>query len=78
MLSPKLGKDRREGPQGIQEARSSSFRLHAKEHDKAFRKENDSAYNRMIREFTISYCDRDGSIEWPKLVHFVSGNLDRK
>lgn len=50
----------------------------AEQHEKAFQTEKGSAYNRMIREFTISYCDRDGSIEWPKLVHFVSGNLDRK
>lgn len=47
----------------------------AEQHDKAFRQERDSAYNRMIREFTISYCDARGAIEWPKLVHFVSGNL---
>lgn len=47
----------------------------AEQHDKAFRKERDGAYNRMIREFTISYCDERGSIEWPKLVRFVSGNL---
>lgn len=47
----------------------------AEQHDKAFRKERDSAYNRMVREFTISYCDPHGEIEWSKLVHFVSGNL---
>lgn len=49
----------------------------AEQHDRSFRKERDSAYNRMIREFTISYCDTRGAIEWPKLVHFVSGNLQR-
>lgn len=47
----------------------------AEQHDAAFKKEKDSAYNRMIREFTVSYCDKRGSIEWPKLVKFVSGNL---
>lgn len=49
----------------------------AEEHDRAFRKQRDSAYNRMVREFTISYCDVHGAIEWSKLVHFVSGNLPK-
>lgn len=47
----------------------------AEEHDVAFKKEKDNTYNRLVREFTISYCNRSGAINWPKLVHFVSGNL---
>lgn len=47
----------------------------AEQHDEAFRKEKDNVYNRMVREFTISYCDKRGAIQWPKLVRFVSGNM---
>jgi hypothetical protein len=47
----------------------------AEEHDKNFKIEKDKTYNRLIREFTISYCDKAGAIDWSKLVQFVSGNL---
>lgn len=47
----------------------------SEEHDKNFKAEKDKTYNRLIREFTIAYCDRSGAIEWSKLVQFVSGNM---
>ncbi len=47
----------------------------ADKHDKSFKDEKDKTYNRLTREFTISYCDESGAIDWPKLVRFVSGNL---
>lgn len=47
----------------------------AAEHDRVFQKEKDDTYNRLTREFMNIYCDRKGSINWPKLVRFVCGNL---
>ena len=47
----------------------------SEEHDKNFKIEKDKTYNRLIREFTNSYCDRAGAIDWAKLVQFVSGNM---
>lgn len=32
------------------------------------------AANRLIREFSISFCREDGSIDWEKLVEFNSGD----
>ena len=32
------------------------------------------AANRLVREFTLSFCFEDGSIDWEKLVRFNSGN----
>jgi len=48
----------------------------AEKHNQLFDVEKAAAYNRLIREFTITYCDKTGNIDWPKLVHFVSGNLN--
>jgi len=48
----------------------------ADKHDRAFKEEKDRTYNRLIREFTILYCRENGAIDWPKLVRFVSGNLE--
>ena len=50
----------------------------AKKHDEAFRTEKDNIYNRLTREFAVSYCDRSGKIDWFKLVRYVSGNLTSK
>jgi hypothetical protein len=47
----------------------------AEEHENNFRIEKDKTYNRLIREFTNVYCDASGSIDWAKLVQFVSGNM---
>jgi hypothetical protein len=47
----------------------------AEKHNDSFNLEKAAAYNRLIREFIIEYCDKSGNIDWPKLVHFVSGNL---
>jgi hypothetical protein len=44
-------------------------------HDKVFKEELDKITNKLIRDFTVEYCDRSGAIDWSKLVNFVSGNL---
>jgi hypothetical protein len=48
----------------------------AEKHNKLFADQKSKTYNRLIREFTIEYCDASGAIDWPKLVQFVSGNLE--
>lgn len=48
----------------------------AEKHNELFNVEKAAAYNRLIREFTTAYCDKGGNINWPKLVQFVSGNLN--
>ena len=32
------------------------------------------AVNRLVREFSNSFCREDGSIDWEKLVEFNSGD----
>ena len=32
------------------------------------------AQNRMIRDFTIKYCNDDGSIDWEQLIKMNSGD----
>lgn len=32
------------------------------------------AANRLVREFANSFCRKDGSIDWEKLVEFNSGD----
>ena len=39
------------------------------EFDVAYQK----AANKLVREFTIEFCNEDGSIDWEKLVRFNSG-----
>ncbi len=48
----------------------------AQAHNKNFNDEKNITYNRLTREFMNDYCDADGKIDWPKLVKFVSGNLE--
>jgi hypothetical protein len=48
----------------------------AEKHNEQFNIEKAAVYNRLIREFTITYCDAAGNIDWPKLVQFVSGNFN--
>lgn len=50
----------------------------AEAHATRFDEEKAASYNRLIREFTIEYCDLHGNIDWPKLVRFVSENLPSK
>ena len=35
------------------------------------------AQNRLVREFTIMFCDADGGIDWEKLVEYNSASLNR-
>lgn len=44
------------------------------EYIKEFEESYDKAENRMVREFTMKYCKKDGSIDWDKLIKFNSGN----
>lgn len=36
------------------------------------------AYNRLVRDFSIEFCNPDGSINWEKLVEYNSGSPKRK
>ncbi len=41
-----------------------------------YRESYSKASNRLVRQFTASFCDEDGSINWDKLVRFNSGYDD--
>ncbi|HEV2349502.1 MAG TPA: PmeII family type II restriction endonuclease [Terriglobia bacterium] len=45
------------------------------EHDKLFKQERDRSYKELTKEFIATFCSKDESINWRKLVQFVSGNL---
>ncbi len=47
----------------------------ARQRNEAFKIERDAVFNRLVREFTIDFCDATGQIDWPALVRFNSGNL---
>lgn len=47
---------------------------HLIEYKQAF----DAAVNRFTREFTIDFCNEDGTIDWEKLVRFNSGKQCKK
>lgn len=36
------------------------------------------AYNRLVRDFSIEFCNPDGTINWEKLVDYNSGSTKRK
>ncbi len=44
----------------------------AEEHAKRFKEERDAISNRLIREFTIKFCNEAGEIDWKQIVTFVS------
>ena len=44
------------------------------EYAKKFEDSYNKAQNRMVREFTIKYCNDDGSINWDSLIKFNSGD----
>jgi len=48
----------------------------AKEHNQAFDIEKARVENKFTREFIDKFCDKDGAIDWAKLVEFNSGNYD--
>ena len=48
----------------------------AKEHNDAFVIEKARVINKYSGEFIDRFCDRDGAIDWVKLVEFNSGNYD--
>lgn len=47
-------------------------------YDKAFEEQKARTFNRLIGEFITEYCDADGTIDWYRLVQFVSGNIEDK
>ena len=36
------------------------------------------AYNRLVRDFSVEFCNSDGTINWEKLVEYNSGSPKRK
>ena len=40
----------------------------------AYKESYNKAFNRLVREFSIKFCKKDGSIDWEKLVEFNSGD----
>ncbi len=48
----------------------------AKEHNEEFKQEKARILNSFTKEFLDLFCD-DGIIDWPKLVKFNSGNMDK-
>ncbi len=48
----------------------------ATEHNERFNEERARVENRFAGEFIEMYCERNGSIDWVKLIEFNSGNLD--
>jgi len=47
----------------------------AEAHNSLYLEEKARTYNRFIRDFTITYCDQSGQIDWEKLVRFNSENI---
>jgi len=47
----------------------------AKERNAEFGKKRAALANRLTMEFSIEFCNKDGAINWNKLVKFNSGNL---
>jgi len=47
----------------------------AKCHNDRFEEKRVALVNRFSKEFIDAFCDPDGSINWPSLVQFNSGNL---
>ena len=41
---------------------------------KDFEEAYSRAQNRMVRDFTVKYCKKDGTIDWDKLVKYNSGD----
>jgi len=48
----------------------------AKQHNEKFLKEKARIINSFTKDFLAEFCNRDGNIDWIKLVEFNSGNLD--
>lgn len=48
----------------------------AKEHNEAYQNEKDRIANLLTRKFIEKFCDRDGYIDWNKLIEENSGNFD--
>jgi hypothetical protein len=48
----------------------------AHQRNEAFLQEKTNTYNRLVRDFTMEFCDETGQIDWSKLVRFNSGNLE--
>ena len=49
----------------------------ARKHNNAFKQEKARLVNRFTAEFLHLFCTEDGTVDWPKLIKFNSGNLER-
>lgn len=47
----------------------------AKERNTEFAKKSDALATRLTKEFMTEFCNKDGAINWDRLVKFNSGNL---
>jgi hypothetical protein len=47
----------------------------AEKFDRDFTAKKDALYNRFTAEFISTFCRSDGAIDWPRLVRYVSENL---
>lgn len=45
------------------------------EYAQEFKTAYDHALNRMTRDFTIRFCNEDGSVKWDELLKFNSGSM---
>ncbi len=43
-----------------------------------YKESYDKAFNRLVRDFSIEFCNADGTINWEKLVDYNSGSPKRK
>ncbi len=48
----------------------------AKEHNQIFNAEKAKVINQFTKQFLKDFCNKNGTINWTKLVEFNSGNLD--
>ncbi len=49
----------------------------AKERNEAYMESYSKMVNKFVREFTIDFCDFEGSINWDKLVKYNSGSKEQ-
>lgn len=48
----------------------------AREHNNEFKCRSDAVTNRLVKEFVDKYCNKDGVIDWARLIEANSGNYD--
>jgi hypothetical protein len=48
----------------------------AKEHNEAYERALANVVNQLTLQFIQVFCERDGSIDWPRLIEVACGNFD--